>query len=89
MSEGEDFMSFKRGSVRRIKLKNFLTYADMETRPGPRLVSHFEGSEGKMDPRFFFGFRSVLAVIFSALPVGHRRHYLLFLRCLLPSSTIL
>jgi len=29
---------YKPGSIKRIKLKNFLTYADVEFQPGPRYV---------------------------------------------------
>ncbi len=28
--------SFKSGSIHRVRLKNFLTYSDVEFRPGPR-----------------------------------------------------
>ena len=30
--------TYKHGSIRRIKLHNFLTYTDVECRPGPRYV---------------------------------------------------
>lgn len=36
LSPEERLAQYKDGSILRIKLKNFLTYADVEFRPGPR-----------------------------------------------------
>ena len=35
----ERLLEYKEGSIRRLRLQNFLTYADVEFQPGPRYVS--------------------------------------------------
>jgi hypothetical protein len=36
--------AYKPGSITRVKLHNFLTYQDVEFKPGPRYVSYGDGT---------------------------------------------